>query len=311
MDALDDMLKALYTVYGDAGLLMDPRTAHLVVDGHRLLSRQAVPGVEIRAEEATDATVVDVAVSRGVAVQNPVHTCIGLLAPRGTQRIRMRVRLEPGASTTLVAHCLFPNAEAARHEMDAEIDVGEDAELRYSEGHYHGPSGGIDVRPRVVVRVGPHGRFVSDFSLTTGRVGRLQVDYRVETAAYAVAEITTRVFGHGADEIRVRDELILAGRASRGLIKTRVAVEDEAKAEVVSITHGQAEGARGHMDCLELVRDRAETRTEPIIHVTHSLAKVTHEAAVGTVDQKQLETLMARGLTPEQAVDLIVTAMLR
>jgi Fe-S cluster assembly scaffold protein SufB len=29
------------------------------------------------------------------------------------------------------------------------------------------------------------------------------------------------------------------------------------------------------------------------------------------VDQKQLETLMAHGLTPEQAVDAIIVAMLR
>lgn len=44
---------------------------------------------------------------------------------------------------------------------------------------------------------------------------------------------------------------------------------------------------------------------------TKPWTKVTHEAAVGTVDQKQLETLMAHGLTPEQAVDAIIVAMLR
>jgi Fe-S cluster assembly scaffold protein SufB len=38
---------------------------------------------------------------------------------------------------------------------------------------------------------------------------------------------------------------------------------------------------------------------------------VTHEAAIGTVDRKQLETLMAHGLTPEQAVEMIVRGLLR
>jgi Fe-S cluster assembly scaffold protein SufB len=47
------------------------------------------------------------------------------------------------------------------------------------------------------------------------------------------------------------------------------------------------------------------------VDVEHPLAKITHEAAVGTVDQKQLETLMAHGLAPEQAVDVIITGMLR
>jgi hypothetical protein len=38
---------------------------------------------------------------------------------------------------------------------------------------------------------------------------------------------------------------------------------------------------------------------------------VTHEAAVGTVDQKQLETLMAHGLTPDEAVDVVISGLLR
>jgi Fe-S cluster assembly scaffold protein SufB len=49
----------------------------------------------------------------------------------------------------------------------------------------------------------------------------------------------------------------------------------------------------------------------PLARVVHPLAKVTHEAAIGTVDRKQLETLMARGLTPDEAVDMIVKGVLR
>ena len=55
----------------------------------------------------------------------------------------------------------------------------------------------------------------------------------------------------------------------------------------------------------------AVARAEPIVDVSHPLAKVTHEAAVGTVDQDQLETLMAHGLSPEEAIDVIVTGILR
>lgn len=49
----------------------------------------------------------------------------------------------------------------------------------------------------------------------------------------------------------------------------------------------------------------------PIVRVFHPEAKVTHEAAIGSVDKKELETLMARGLTPEQAVEMIVSGILR
>jgi hypothetical protein len=46
------------------------------------------------------------------------------------------------------------------------------------------------------------------------------------------------------------------------------------------------------------------------VNVTNPLAKVTHEAAIGSVDTRQIETLMAHGLSPEEAVDLIVKAIL-
>ena len=310
-DEQPDILTALYSVYPEAAILRNPQTAHLVVEGHRLMSQQTIAGVDIDTEETEGAIVVRVTVAEGVRVEHPIHSCIGVMAPHAAQRIRLRVRLEPGSCAELLAHCMFPNAEQVRHVMEAEIEVGEGAELRHSEGHFHGPYGGIEVMPHAIVTVHPNGRYFSDFALTAGRVGSLRVHYKVETADNAVAEMNARVFGHVTDDIRLRDELVLAGKHSRGLIKTRVAVEDDARSEVIGITHGNAEGARGHMDCTELVRDRAVARAEPIVSVGHPLAKVTHEAAVGTVDQKQLETLMAHGLAPEEAVDVIIMGLLR
>jgi len=74
---------------------------------------------------------------------------------------------------------------------------------------------------------------------------------------------------------------------------------------------GITEGARGHVDCMEIVKDRAVARAIPIVNVTHPLAKVKHEAAIGSVDKRQMETLMAHGLTSEEAVDVIVKGMLK
>jgi len=126
-----------------------------------------------------------------------------------------------------------------------------------------------------------------------------------------VTELTARVHGRGSDRIDIREQVILAGAGARGLIKTRIVLQDDAAAEVTGITEGNAAGARGHVDCLELVKDRAVARAVPIVNVTHPLAKVTHEAAIGSVDQRQLETLMAHGLTPEEAVDVIVRGILK
>jgi Fe-S cluster assembly scaffold protein SufB len=305
------LLDALASFYADAATLGEPGTAHLVIDGHSVVSRQSVPGVELRVEPGAEGVAAELIVRRGAKIERPIHSCIGFLDARRVQRLELRVRIEPQASATLLAHCLFPNAEAGSHTMEASIELDEHAELNYLEAHFHGSAGEILVRPRPVVHVGPGARYYSDFSLTRGRAGRLEIEQRVEVADDAVAEIVARVRGAGRDAIRIRDELVLIGRRARGLVKTRVALEGDASAEMIGITRGQAEGARGHMDCLELIRERATARAEPIVDVSHPLAKVTHEAAVGTVDPGQLEALMARGLTPEQAIEVIVTGMLR
>jgi len=70
-------------------------------------------------------------------------------------------------------------------------------------------------------------------------------------------------------------------------------------------------GARGLMDCMEIVQGQAHASAIPIERVFHPEAKVTHEAAIGSVDKKELETLMARGLSPEQAVEMIVSGILQ
>jgi Fe-S cluster assembly scaffold protein SufB len=311
MDRLNEMLSSLDALGGNSRVLLDTHTAHLVADGHRVLSRQGVAGVELYAEETAEAIVAKVVVNHDAQVAHPIHLCFGMLARMGMQRVEMEITLEDNATATFIAHCLFTNAQFAQHAMDATIHVGNHATLSITEGHYHGPYGGIEVLPQTTIKVAPYGRFFSDFSLTQGLVGKLDMDYRLVLEAHAVGELTCRVFGHGTDAIKIRDDVYLAGEAAKSVVKTRVALEEQATAEVIGIMDGAAPGARGHLDCMEIVKDQALAQSTPVVKVSNPLAKVTHEAAIGTVDKAQLETLLAHGLSPDQAVDIIVSGMLR
>ena len=311
MSELNELLQAFGEAGGDAGALADGGTAHLAASGHRILSSRTVEGLEVEARETGEGIRAQVTVRANVKIQNPVHLCFGVLHARGTQKIEMDVRVEAGASARFIAHCIFPKAEKVLHVMDATIAIGEGAEMHYSETHYHGNTGGVEVVPRAAVIVGRNGRYFTDFTLTTGRVGKLSLDYLVEAAEDSVTEMVARVFGHAKDDIHIKDKVLLAGTNARSIIKTRVAIEDDATAEVTGITEGNAPGARGHVDCMEIVKDRAVARAVPIVQVNDPGAKVTHEAAIGSVDKRQMETLMAHGLSPEEAVDVIVKGILR
>ncbi|MDD2309729.1 MAG: SufD family Fe-S cluster assembly protein [Desulfuromonadaceae bacterium] len=310
MTEYDELMTALGAAGGDRAILDDPATAHIVVVGKQVVSSRSLPGLEVEADSTEDGVRVKIRLREGIQLALPVHTCFGVVHREGEQQIKIEVVLERNSSARFIAHCLFPNAERVRHVMDAAIEIGAGASMWYQERHFHGPHGGIEVIPRAAVRIGKGGRYTSDFTLTDGRVGSLDIDYDVEADEDAVVELTARVFGHGSDEIRIRERVVLDGENSRGIIKTRIAVEDDAMAEVTGITEGNAAGARGHVDCMEIIRDRAVAKAIPIVSVTHPQAKVTHEAAIGSVDKHQLETLMAHGLAPEEAVDVIVKGML-
>jgi len=311
MSEFDALLKAFGEAGGDKGALAAEDTAHLVASGHKLLSMKSVEGLEVNAHETLSGISAKVTVKEGIKIANPVHLCFGVLHKKGTQKIKMDVTLEKNSSAHFIAHCIFPKAEKVRHIMDAVVKIGEDAEMRYSETHYHGPYGGTEVVPKSVISIDKNGRYFADFTLIDGRVGTLDIDYAVEAGENAVTELTARVFGHASDEIKIKESVVLAGENARGLIKTRVALEDESSAEVTGITEGNAAGARGHVDCMEIVKDKAIAKAIPIVNVTNPLAKVTHEAAIGSVDKRQIETLMAHGLTPEEAVDVIVKGILK
>ena len=166
------------------------------------------------------------------------------------------------------------------------------------------------VVPKAIVSVGAGAQYFSDFILVKGRVGQLHIDYVVQVAASAVAELTSKVFGRGNDLIQIKEKMIMAGENAKGSLKP-CGDRTGRSGRNEGIMEAHAKGARGHMDCREIIKDRAVGRAIPIVEVTHSEAKVTHEAAIGTVDKKELETLMAHGLDPEQATELIVSGMLQ
>ena len=211
----------------------------------------------------------------------------------------------------IIAHCMFPNAVKVKHIMNATVRIGKNARFTYHETHYHGEHGGVTVIPKALMVVDEGGYLNTTFTLITGLVGVLDINYIVEVRKNAVAELTTKVYAKGHDNVKVREETSLVGEGARSIIKSRIALRDDATSEVIGVTRAHAAFSRGHVDCTEIVRDRAVAKAIPIVEVDNPLAKVTHEAAIGNVDKKQVETLVARGLSVGEAVDVIIMGMLK
>ncbi|MGI6367023.1 MAG: SufB/SufD family protein [Anaerolineae bacterium] len=310
MRDLDLILQAYEASGGDPDLLKNDRVARLVISGNEVIGLNEIQGISMQAEPLEDGVRVRLEVAPGVQIPQPVHLCFGVIPESGVQRIVSDFDIGDGADVAFTAHCTFPNALEVRHVMDGTITVGAGAHMRYHETHYHGETGGVVVEPLARVQVGEGGSYTSTFSLSEGRAGKVAFQYEVDVAEQGSAELNARVMGYGDDEVLVRETIRLNGVGARGLAKSRIALRENARGEVYGTTEGNAAGTRGHIDCIEIVRDEAIANAVPVVRVTDPQAQVTHEAAIGTVDKKELETLLARGLTEEQAVDVIVRGML-
>ncbi|WP_365942120.1 SufD family Fe-S cluster assembly protein [Thermococcus sp.] len=58
------------------------------------------------------------------------------------------------------------------------------------------------------------------------------------------------------------------------------------------------------------MRGKADVQTVPLLRVKSETAELTHEAAIGRINEAQLVQLMAKGLT-EEAAELIIRGLLR
>jgi len=305
------MMEAYEKAGGRAEVLQGGRVGSAVISANQVLAVNQVDGVSIDAEEQEHGVRARITVAPGTKTEHPVHLCFGVVGEEGLQEIVSEFEIGEGADVGFLAHCTFPNAVRLRHVMDARVHVGANATMRYREAHYHGSEGGMEVLPTTYAVVEEGGRLETEFNLTEGRVGRMAIKFEVDVAARGVVELTAKAYGSGDDDIRVDEVVRLNGAGARGLIRTRAAVRDGAKSEVYTTMEGNAATAMGHMDCTEIVRGGAEARNVPVVVVRHDQARVTHEAAIGSVGKEELETLMARGLSEDEAVDIIIRGMLR
>ena len=296
---------------GDADLLKSDSVASLVVSGNEVLGKNEIPGVHMRSEKLAHGVRVWLDVDPGTVVENPIHLCFGVVPKEGLQEIISEYHIGDGAKVEFLSHCSFPNAVDVTHIMEATVHVGAGASMNYNEVHYHGPQGGVKTRPKTRAIVGPGGRFISGFKMIEGKMGELDIDFEADIGVRGVGEFTTKAYGKGNDLVKVREVLYLKGEEARGLTKTNVVVVDQSRSDVYTEMHGLAPRTRGHMDCTEVVGDNAVAKNVPVVYVTDHTSKVTHEAAIGSVDRKQVETLMARGLDEDQAVDIVVEGLLR
>lgn len=292
------------------GVLEDQETASLFIDSNKVLSSSGIEGLVLKLKEQKDGVDISVKLKDGVVVGKPVHFCFGMLQKARVQKINLNLTIGKGASMNVLSHCIFPQNDPSKHLMQGKIKIEEGGTFRYFEKHIHSEKGTSKVYPHATVKIGKGARFRTDFELIEGRVGLIDMDYDLFCEEGSSSDFISKISGRGNDIINIRERAVLLGENARAVLRSRIAARDETKAEVYNKIIAKAAGSFGHVDCTEILQGNGKVKAYPEVEVLHPLARVTHEANLGGVDNRQLETLMARGLSKNEAEDLIIKGIL-
>ncbi|MHA1401481.1 MAG: SufB/SufD family protein [Candidatus Heimdallarchaeaceae archaeon] len=296
---------------GDAQSIKENLGASMVLNKDEVIHARDSEGVTLKANKIPNGVDATITVKAGHIEEKPVHLCFGMLPKEGKQVIKSKIIVGKGAKVKILSHCIFPNAVHIQHIMDGEIIIEEGAELTYEEEHYHSEDGFVEVVPHQIAIVEKNGRYFNNFYMKNGRVGKLDIDYTVKLKERAIAELITKIYAKQDDVVVTREKIDLEGEKASGLILSRVVLRDKSKSEFIGITEGFAPNTQAHVDCSEIIMDQATASAIPEIRAHHPTCKLTHEAAIGQIDQKQLNTLLAKGLTEEKAIEYLVNGILR
>ncbi len=244
----------------------------------------------------------------GAKVTHPVQACLYIAKNNFSQHVHNIVIAEEGSELHIITGCATaPHLVSGLHVGVSEFFIKKGAKLIFTMIHEWGEQ--VNVRPRTVTRVEEDGVIVSNY-VSLKPVGSLQMNP------------ATHLVGRGA--VARYNSILVASPGTHLDVGSRIYLEaPETRAEIISraITSGGSIIARGnlvgkaapikaHLECKGLILKDGLMQAIPELSATVPGVEMSHEAAVGKIDKREIEYLMARGLDEETAVSTIVRGFL-
>jgi hypothetical protein len=245
----------------------------------------------------------------GASSRVPVQACMFMSSEKVLQNVHNIIVVEEGADLKIISGCATSSRlKSGLHLGITEFYVKKNARLTFTMIHNWAED--VVTRPRSIAHVAEGGVFVSNY-ICLKKVRDLQM--------YPSA----RLQGPGAT---ARFNSVVAAPAGAHLdLGSRVELSHPGcRAEIISrtVSFGGDIIARGHLlGCDPEIKAHLECHglmlsERGLIHAVPELegrvagVEMSHEAAVGRIAPEEVEYLMARGLTEDEAVSTIVRGFL-
>ncbi|NQE06549.1 hypothetical protein C5S32_11830 [ANME-1 cluster archaeon GoMg1] len=246
----------------------------------------------------------------GKKVTMPVQSCLFISSDKIGQKVHNIIIAEEDSELHIITGCSVSHAvNSALHLGVSEFYVKKGAKITFTM--IHNWSRGMEVRPRSAVMIEDDGTFISNYILMTPVKSLQMYPTAYCMGRNARATFQTIIYAHGNTKIDSGSRAVLRGEGSRSEIISRVIATDNARVIARSDVIGEAANAKGHIECRGLMlSDSAEVDSIPELKATRKDLDLSHEAAVGKVAEEEIQYLMARGLSEEEATSVIIRGFL-
>ncbi len=238
----------------------------------------------------------------------PIKSCLYLGSSDFNQRVHNIVIAEEGSELHMITGCTTPtHVQRGLHLGISEYYVQKDAKVSFTMIHSWGKE--VEVRPRTGIVLG-EGASMSNNYIMLRPVKTLQTFPTATLAGKgAVASFNSVIYSTMGD-IDIGSNVFLdAPETSAESISRVVSVGGDVIAR--GRMTGRVPGARAHLECVGLLlSDKGRIYSIPELDGQSRDLDMSHEAAVGRISEEELEYLMARGLTSDEATSVIVRGFL-
>jgi Fe-S cluster assembly scaffold protein SufB len=244
----------------------------------------------------------------GVKTTQPLQACLYIDKDGFSQNVHNVVIAEENSELHIITGCATaPHLATGLHIGVSEFFVKKGAKLVFTMIHDWGDK--VNVRPRTVTQVDEGGVIISNY-ISLRPVGSLQMFPTTHlNGEGAVARFNSILVASHGSYLDVGSRIVLNAPKSRAEILSRGISSGGtiiARGDLI----GKVEGVKAHLECKGLILSNGLMQAIPELTGHVPGVEMSHEAAVGKIDQQEIEYLMARGLNEDDAISTIVRGFL-
>ncbi len=299
-------------IEGDGFELLDTREA---LKKHSWLRDYSWKAVQVDADKYTAATYLGdspgyfIHALPGKKVKLPVQTCLMVGHNQTAQTVHNIIVVEEGASLEVVSGCTTrKGVEAAIHLGISEFYVKKGGSLTFTMIHNWADQ--VGVRPRTGVIVEEGGSYVNNY-VVLKPVKSIQMYPTANLVGKgSVARFNTIAVAHPGSVLDLGSKAVLAGQGSRAEIIARSITTGGTVYNRGTLV-GEAPDIKAHLECRGLILGKNGVNVAiPELDARVPDVEMTHEASLGKIARDQVDYIMSRGLTEDEAVGMIVRGFL-